>query len=89
MTLRWKPVRDATYYDLVVWREGKRVLDLWPVRASASVRIDSHRHSSAARLGPGRYLWFVYPGFGAKSSHRYGAPTQRGTLVVAVDKGGK
>jgi hypothetical protein len=72
-TIRWAQVRGATYYDLVLWRDGKRVLDLWPT----SARVLLHD-----RLAPGRYRWFVYPGFGAKASQRYGSLAGSGMFVI-------
>jgi hypothetical protein len=80
--LRWKAVTDATYYDVVFWRDGKRFLDLWPVSPPIDFPTAQVNHGSQARLSPGRYLWFVYPGFGAKSSRRYGALAASGVLVV-------
>jgi hypothetical protein len=81
-TLRWNAVTDATYYDVVLWRDGKRLLDLWPVSPTVDFPTAQVNHGSQARLSPGRYLWFVYPGLGAKSSRRYGSLAASGVLVV-------
>jgi hypothetical protein len=81
-TLRWDAVTDATYYNVVLWHDGKRFLDLWPVAPTVDLSTAQVNHGSQARLSPGRYLWFVYPGFGAKSSRRYGALAASGVLVV-------
>jgi hypothetical protein len=85
--LRWNAVAGATYYNLVLWRDGKRVLDLWPTSPRVAVPTASVNHGSQARLSPGRYLWFVYPGFGAKPARNYGALVGTGVLVVQP-KGG-
>jgi hypothetical protein len=85
--LRWNAVAGATYYNLVLWRDGKRVLDLWPTSPRVVVPSTSIKHGTQARLSPGRYLWFVYPGFGAKPAHQYGALAGSGVLVVQP-KGG-
>jgi hypothetical protein len=82
--VRWKPVRGASYYNLVLWRDGRRVLDLWPSSSYAVVPKSRPLHG---RLVVGRYLWFVYPGFGAKASRHYGTLAQSGTLVVANTEG--
>jgi hypothetical protein len=81
-TLRWHAVTDATYYDVVLWRGGKRLLDLWPVTPTVDLPTAQVNHGSQTRLSPGRYLWFVYPGLGAKSSRRYGSLAASGVLVV-------
>jgi len=86
--LRWRAVAGAAYYNLVFWHNGKRVLDLWPTSPHVAVPTTSVKHASQARLSPGRYLWFAYPGFGSKQARRYGALAGTGVLVVQP-KGGK
>jgi hypothetical protein len=51
--LTWKPKKRAAYYNLQVFRQGKRVLVAWPLRASYRV--------PAGTLPPGTYVWFVWP----------------------------
>jgi hypothetical protein len=85
--LQWNAVAGATYYNLVLWRDGKRVLDLWPTSPRVVVPTTSVNHRPLARLSPGRYLWFAYPGFGAKPAQKYGALAGTGVLVVQP-KGG-
>jgi len=87
-TVAWDPVPDATYYNLVLWRDGKRVLDLWPTSSHAVVPNNWSRDGVEGRLLPGRYLWFVYPGLGAKASQQYGKLAGNGSFVVAATKGG-
>jgi hypothetical protein len=86
--LRWKAVAGATYYNLVLWRNGKRVLDVWPTSPQAVLPSNWTDHGIQDRLVPGRYLWFVYPGLGAKASQHYGPLAGSGVLVVQP-KGGK
>jgi hypothetical protein len=80
-TITWRPVAGATYYDLVVWQNDRRALDLWPTAAAASVPLNAS-DGGGNGLGAGRYLWFAYPGFGAKSSKHYGALAGSGVFVV-------
>jgi hypothetical protein len=87
-TLRWNAVANATYYNVVLWRDGKRSVDLWPTSPRVVLPATPVNRGPQARLSPGRYLWFAYPGFGAKSSRRYGALAGSGVLVVQP-KGGK
>lgn len=79
--ITWEPVTGATYYDLVVWQDGRRVLDLWPTAAAVSVPRNANDERGDG-LGAGQYLWFAYPGFGAKSSKQYGALAGSGAFVV-------
>jgi hypothetical protein len=80
-TITWRQVAGATYYDLVVWQDGRRVLDLWPTAAAVSVPRDASDRGGDG-LGAGHYLWFAYPGFGAKASRQYGALAGSGAFVV-------
>ncbi len=79
--LTWTPVRGATYYDVQLYRHGK-VLSIWPGHASLQLRrswrFDGHRY----RLKPGRYRWFVWPGFKKRSAGRYGRVIGAGTFIV-------
>ena len=59
-TIAWRPVAGATYYDLVVWQDGRRVLDLWPTAAAVSVPQNASDRAGNG-LGAGHYLWFAYP----------------------------
>ena len=80
--LTWTPVRGATYYNVQLYRQGAKVLSMWPAHASLQVprkwRFDGHRY----RLRPGRYRWFVWPGFGKRSAGRYGHRIGAGTFVA-------
>lgn len=80
-TITWRDVAGATYYDLVVWQNGRRVLDKWPTAAAVSVPLNASDRGGVG-LEAGHYLWFAYPGFGAKSSRQYGALAGSGAFVV-------
>jgi hypothetical protein len=51
--LSWKPERGSAYYNLQLYRNGKRVLVVWP--SHASYRIP------ASTLISGNYVWYVWP----------------------------
>jgi hypothetical protein len=70
--LRWRPTKRASYYNVQIWRDGKKVLSVWPAGTSYRTR----------RLAPGHYTWIVWPGFGARSRHKYGAAIGKSTFVV-------
>ena len=72
VTLRWKAVRGASYYNVQLWLAGKKIMTTWP--AGPSLRL--------TRLKPGRYVWFVWPGLGARQLNRYGPLVGRSTFVV-------
>jgi hypothetical protein len=73
VTLHWRAVPKASYYNVQVWLKGVKVLTTWP--AGASLRI--------AHLPRGRYVWHVWPGFGALSKHRFGPLIGTSSFVVS------
>ncbi len=80
--LDWTAVRGATYYNVQLFRDGKKILSVWP--SSTSIRLDrSWRFGGATqRLEPGRYRWYVWPGFGKRTASRYGKLVGTRTFVV-------
>ena len=56
--LTWKPRKGASYYNLQLFRNGRRVLIAWPSRPSFRV--------PAPVLSPGTYVWFVWPALQAR-----------------------
>jgi hypothetical protein len=81
--LTWTPVPGASYYNVQLYRgDPSKVLSLWPVHASLQLhrtwRFEGHHY----RLKPGRYKWYVWPGFGRRKAARYGRAIGSGTFVV-------
>jgi hypothetical protein len=81
--LAWTPVRHSTYYNVQLYRDGRKVFSLWPSHPelvlSLSWTFSRHRYA----LKPGRYRWYVWPGFGSRQSARYGSLIGAGMFVVA------
>jgi hypothetical protein len=79
--LVWTAVPKATYYHVQLWRRG-RILSTWP--SGTSVRL-SRMWTYAGRryrLTPGRYRWFVWPGFGRRAEKRFGPLLGSSSFVV-------
>ncbi|MGA8717624.1 MAG: hypothetical protein WB557_06435, partial [Solirubrobacteraceae bacterium] len=81
--LTWTAVPGATYYNVQLFRaDPTKVLSIWPKHAGLQLhrtwRFDSRRY----RLKPGKYRWYVWPGFGRRSVGRYGRMVGSGTFVV-------
>jgi hypothetical protein len=70
--LRWTPVRGARYYNLQLWRRGHKILSVWPARPRYQLKRRWRYGGHTRRLEPGRYRWFVWPGFGPRSKADYG-----------------
>lgn len=70
--LRWAAVRKAAYYNIQVWRNGRKILSRWPggprFRLKRTWRHEGRRYS----LGDGTYFAYAWPGFGSRNAGRYG-----------------
>jgi hypothetical protein len=71
-TLRWRVVPHASYYNVQLWSGGSKVLTTWASQPNLLVQ----------HLRSGSYVWYVWPGFGPRSQHHYGALLGRSTFVV-------
>jgi hypothetical protein len=80
--LRWTATAGATYYNLQLFRGGKKVLSTWPVRARfrlpRSWTFAGHRYA----LERGSYAWYVWPGLGQRSKGHYGKLLGGSTFTV-------
>jgi hypothetical protein len=83
VVLRWTPVRRANYYNLQLFRNGRKVLSAWPARPSYRLRGRWTHAGRHFRLAPGRYRWLVWPGHGARAKSDYGQRIGRRTFTVA------
>jgi hypothetical protein len=81
--LRWTPVRGARYYNLQLWRRGTQILSVWPARPRYQLKRRWRYGGRSWRLEPGRYRWFVWPGFGPRSKADYGRRIGPGRFRVA------
>ena len=61
--LTWKATKGSTYYNVQVFRNGRRMLVGWPSKASYRI--------PAGKLKPGTYVWYVWPAV----QHKGSAPT--------------
>jgi hypothetical protein len=82
LRLVWAGVPKATFYNVQLYRNGRKILSRWP-RAS---RLRLGRHWSYSghsfRLTKGPYQWFVWPGFGPRAEGRYGRLLGQATFTV-------
>ncbi len=70
--LRWTPVPGARYYNLQLFRRGRKILSTWPSRPRYQLKRRWSYGGKRRRLVPGRYRWRVWPGFGPRSKGDYG-----------------
>lgn len=80
--LDWTAVRGATYYNVQLFRNGKKVLTAWPGSTSFHLARSWRFDGRAERLTPGRYRWYVWPGFGSRAAGDFGKLVGTRTFVV-------
>jgi hypothetical protein len=80
--LAWEPFAKASYYNVQVFRGNRKILSTWPshphIRLSAKWMFGNEH----IRLRPGAYRWYVWPGFGKRTSHKYGPLLGQSDFVV-------
>ena len=80
--LRWKPVVKATFYNVQVYRNGRKVLSIWPgvarLRLARNWKYGGKRYS----LRPGLYKWYVWGARGTRAKPVYGKVLGSSTFTV-------
>ena len=80
--LQWKPVKRAAYYNVQLFRGKRKLLSRWPTVAQLQLDGSWRFDGRSRRLAPGRYRWFVWPGYGKRAERRYGKRLGTSTFTV-------
>jgi hypothetical protein len=70
--LTWTPVRGARYYNVQIFRKGRKILSVWPKQARLQLKSEWRFRGKRRRLKPGVYRWYVWPGEGRPAKRDYG-----------------
>ena len=70
--LRWKRARRARYYNVQLYRDGRKILSRWPTRNRLALRRNWRYGGKQRHLTRGWYRWYVWPGRGSRAARRYG-----------------
>jgi hypothetical protein len=81
--LRWPASKRAGYYNVQLYRNGRKVLSGWPNRPRYHLKLRWTYKSTQRRLRPGRYRWMVWPGLGPRVQATYGRRMVNSTFVVS------
>lgn len=81
-TLRWRAARKAGYYNVQLWRRGAKVLTAWPTGPHFRLERTWKYLGRSQRLRPGRYVWYVWPGYGQRAKARFGRLIGKSTFFV-------
>jgi hypothetical protein len=81
--LRWRAAKKADYYNVQIFDGKRKVLSAWPSRARLTLKRRWRFGGVARRLRAGHtYRWFVWPGIGRRSAHKYGRLIGQGTFTM-------
>ncbi len=70
--LTWKKVKRARYYNVQLYLGRHKVLSTWPRTNALQLKQSWHFRGKTFTFVPGHYRWYVWPGLGRRSAHRYG-----------------
>jgi hypothetical protein len=70
--VRWKRMNGTRYWNTQLWRNGVKILSVWPTAPRYQLRARWVFDGKRYRLTPGHYLIYVWPGIGEKTAGRYG-----------------
>ena len=81
-TLHWLQYPRATYYNVQLFRNGRKVLTAWPSTNRLTLTSSWLFAKTVVKFGPGRYTWFVWPGLGLVKDRHYGELLGQSWFVV-------
>jgi len=80
--LVWTRDAKADYYNLQLLRNNVRIFAAWPTKTTFALKKGWKYRGRKYALRPGRYEWFVWPGFGARKNVNYGTLLGTRSFVI-------
>jgi hypothetical protein len=80
--LRWRRVAKARYYNVQVFRKGKKILSTWPSKPHYQLRRTWRYRGHRYRLSGATYRWYLWAGYGKRSAHHYGGLLGKRSFIV-------
>ena len=62
---------------------GRKVLSVWPLQPRYRMQKSWKYKGKVRKLALGHYRWYVYPGLGKRTAHKYGALIGQSDFIVA------
>lgn len=81
-SLTWAKVAGASYYNVQLFHDGKKILSTWPVTTSLKLPSAWSFAGKKHRLVPGTYRWYVWPGYGPRQASKYGKRLGGSVFVI-------
>jgi hypothetical protein len=82
LLLRWGAVAKATYYNVQLHRDGRKILSSWTTGTKLRLKRFWAFAGEKYILSPGRYRWYVWPGFGRPAAATFGKLIGARSFVV-------
>ena len=82
--LRWAPVREASYFNVQLFRGKQKIMSAWPTAARLQLTTKWVYEKAGRTLAPGTYSWFVWPGYGDRRAVKYGSMLGKSTFTVVA-----
>jgi HYR domain len=79
----WAASPGTKYYNLQLFRNGKKVLSAWPVTNQMTLHRKWRFGKKRYLLSKGSYTWYVWPGVGARAANQYGPSLGQSTFTVS------
>jgi hypothetical protein len=73
--LVWQPVARARFYNVQLYRNGRKILSKWPRQARLRLPAAWRFQGRAYRIAPGRYTWYVWPHLNGRYGRLLGSRT--------------
>jgi hypothetical protein len=80
--LAWQQKAGTTFYNLQLYRNGVKIMSVWPRRAGFVVPRSWRYGGKTYALQPGRYVWYVWPAKGTRAQPQFGRVLGRSSFVV-------
>ena len=82
VSLAWDAQPGARFYNVQMYRNGTKVLSLWPAKALLRLGRTWRYAGKTQRLQPGRYVWYVWPAQGTLERPVFGRRIGSSSFVV-------
>jgi large repetitive protein len=78
--LVWRQVAKARFYNVQLYRGGRKILSIWPRRSRIKLKPTWTYRGRSFRLRRGAYTWLVWPAFGSEAKPRFGGKLGQSTF---------
>jgi hypothetical protein len=81
--LQWVKVPKAAFYNVQLFRNGRKILSAWPAQTRLRLRRTWIWNGRRRTLVPATYRWFVWPAYKRGAKIRYGKALGPSDFIVA------